>query len=153
LHDRDAQRPAQQPHNRPQRGTETILLAEDQELVRGLTARLLKSAGYAVLAAADGEEALHLFRENADTIDLLVLDAVMPKLTGRQVCRAVRELRPEAKVIFCTGYDPETAQPRGVIEEDVRWIDKPFTAETLLAAVREVLDRPPQPQLAGSAIE
>jgi PAS domain S-box-containing protein len=124
----------------PPRGTETILLAEDEEMVRGLAVRILQRAGYTVLAASDGEEALCTFMEKREAIALVILDAVMPKLTGQEVYRRIQDAAPRTKVIFCSGYDPETAQSGFMLQRRLRMIEKPFLEDTLLRTVREVLD-------------
>ncbi len=121
-------------------GRETILLAEDDPAVRKLSVRTLENAGYTVLAAADGEEAVRIFEEHRHTIALAVLDAVMPRLTGHEVHRRIREISPDVKVICCTGYDRETARSNCLSRESVPLVQKPFTAQTLLAKVRETLD-------------
>ncbi len=84
-------------------GAETILLAEDEELVCKLTTTILERAGYTVLTATDGEEALRVFEEHADKIDLVLLDVIMPKLGGKAVFERVREKRPRVRVLFSSG--------------------------------------------------
>ena len=121
-------------------GRETILVAEDEPLVRDLTVRTLEKAGYTVLAACDGEEALRIFRDNHDTIALVVLDAIMPKLTGHEVHRSIKQISPDTKFVCCTGYDRETARSECLVHDNVPLIQKPFTSHTLLSTVREVLD-------------
>ena len=121
-------------------GTETILLAEDEPLVRGLATLTLEKGGYTVLAAADGEEALRVYRENAAAISLMILDVVMPNLNGYETYSLVKEAYPDAKVVFCSGYDLESASAEFVLPDGVRLIAKPFDADTLLRTVREVLD-------------
>jgi CheY-like chemotaxis protein len=124
----------------PALGTETILVAEDEPMVRNLAARILTEVGYTVLVASDGEEALRVFAENRWTIGLVLLDAVMPKLSGREVFRRIKAECPEVKILFCTGYDPESAHCRDIKEERARLLQKPFDASLLLRTVREVLD-------------
>jgi len=121
-------------------GTETILVAEDEEMVRNLAARILSDAGYSVVTASNGEEAVRLFDENRDGISLVLLDAVMPKLGGREAYHRIKEINPETKVVFCTGYDPETAQANAILEEELRLVEKPFDPAVLLRTIREVLD-------------
>jgi len=130
-------------------GTETILLAEDEPIVRRLAVRILERAGYTVLAASDGEEALRLFEENGAVVSLVILDVVMPRLSGHEVYRRIKKASPDLKVLFCTGHDPETAQSNLIAEEHLRLIEKPFEAGTLLAAVREALDEEVQCLLAA----
>jgi CheY-like chemotaxis protein len=121
-------------------GTETILVAEDEAMVRDLVVRILEGAGYRVLAASDGEEALEVFEEHRGEISLLLLDAVMPKLSGHDVYAKIKSDGFQAKVVFCTGYDPETAQSSVLVEANLRLIQKPFDSRVLLRTVREVLD-------------
>jgi signal transduction histidine kinase/CheY-like chemotaxis protein len=122
------------------RGWETILVAEDEPVVRSLVVHILEQAGYTVLAAADGEEALRVFEDRRRDISLVFLDAIMPKLTGHEVCRRIKAKCPETRIVFCTGYDPEIAQSEFSAEEQLRLIGKPFDARALLRVVRQVLD-------------
>jgi len=121
-------------------GTETILVAEDEPMVRSLAVRILESAGYTVLAACDGDEALQVFEENRSAISLVLLDAIMPKTTGYEVCRRITTARPQVRVVFISGYDPDATQCDFIVEENLRLIEKPFDAAMLLNTVREVLD-------------
>ncbi len=129
-------------------GDETILVAEDESMVRSFAVRTLEKAGYTVLAAADGEEALRRFEENRDLISLVILDAVMPKLSGHEVHRHIRQVAPDVKVVCCTGYDRETARSECLVRENVPLIQKPFSTQTLLSTVRQTLDAQSQCQLA-----
>ncbi|MHC1741794.1 MAG: response regulator [Syntrophobacteraceae bacterium] len=122
------------------RGSETILVAEDDEMVRYLTVELLKSSGYTVLQARDGEEAKTLFTEHLDKIDLLFLDVVMPKMSGRRVFEWARLLRPEVAILFCSGYTENEIDKAFVRERGLELIHKPFKFNTLLQTVRRVLD-------------
>ena len=132
-------------------GTETILLAEDESLVRDIAERILQSAGYSTITARNGEEAVQLFQENREAISLVLLDAMMPKLNGHEVYQRIRKDDRETPIIFCSGYDPETARSELVTEESLRMIQKPFEPGDLLSAVREVLDNrmPCQPAMAA----
>lgn len=121
-------------------GTETILLAEDEPMVRDMTTRIFETAGYRVLAASDGEEALQMFQENRDTISLVLLDVVMPKFNGHEVFAQIKAADPDAKVVFCTGHDPDTDDFRTILEKHLPLIAKPFDTKVLLNTVREVLD-------------
>jgi CheY-like chemotaxis protein len=132
-------------------GTETILVAEDEGMVRDLAVRIFEGAGYRVLAAPDGMEALRTFMQNRDEISLVLLDAVMPKLNGHEVYDWIKGDSPGTKFVFCTGYDPETAQTGVIKQENVRLVHKPFDAETLLCTVREVLDEVGECQTAEMA--
>lgn len=125
------------------RGPETILVAEDDPFVRQVAARILREAGYAVLEAIDGEDALRVFEENRETVSLVLLDAVMPKLSGHDVYQHLRDRHPEVNTVFCTGYAPETVDFSLLASENVRLIQKPFSPNALLRSVRETLDSKP----------
>ena len=105
------------------------------------------SAGYTVLAAADGEEAIRVFDANRDAVCLAVLDAIMPKRTGHEVHRYIKEVSPHTPVVFCTGYDRDTARLQNLVNDETPTIQKPFTRQTLLSVVRKTLDAKPQCQL------
>ena len=121
-------------------GNETILVAEDESMVRDLAVRILTRAGYSVLVAADGAEAVELFEANADKISLALLDAVMPNLTGHEAFDRIKLKSPDLPVVFCSGYDPETGQVKRLIDEGVRMVQKPYDPDVLLHIIREVLD-------------
>ncbi len=121
-------------------GSETILLAEDDEMVRYLTAELLKGAGYTVLCARDGEEAQALFLEHAQRIDLLMLDVVMPRVGGREVYEWARSIRPEIAAVFCSGYAEGEVHKAFIVERGLELLRKPFKYNQLLGTVRRVLD-------------
>jgi len=124
----------------PPRGAETILLAEDDPMVRDLITRTLKDAGYRVLAAADGAEAIRVFEENRAIVSLALLDAVMPRCNGHEVYRRIQAAAPETKVIFLSGYDARTAASNSPAEGTVRLVRKPFQRDALLHAIRSTLD-------------
>jgi CheY-like chemotaxis protein len=122
------------------RGHETLLLAEDEPMVQSFAVRVLQGAGYTVLAASDGEQAVRLFQEHAGEISLLILDALMPKLTGPEVYRRIASGYPGTKVIFCSAFGLAAPQTSSLLEDGLRLIEKPFDAETLLSTVRQALD-------------
>jgi CheY-like chemotaxis protein len=121
-------------------GTETILLAEDDETVRELTYAFLEQAGYTVLVAGDGEEALRIFEEYGGDIDLALLDVVMPKVGGRAVFEQTRESRPRMRVIFCSGYSMNAIHTNFVLDEGLTLLRKPYSRDDLLRRLRDVLD-------------
>ncbi len=121
-------------------GNETILLAEDEPMVRALAVRILTGAGYKVLVASDGAQAVDLFDVNAEDICLALFDAIMPKLTGHQAYDRIQLKNPNLPVIFCSGYDPETGQVKLLVDEGARIVQKPFDPDVLLRTVRDVLD-------------
>jgi PAS domain S-box-containing protein len=124
----------------PARGTETVLLVEDEESVRRLAATVLRRAGYRVLEAADGEDALRVAASYAGEIALVVTDVVMPRLGGRELAARLRRTRPALPVLYLSGYAEEAVKREGVLDPGTRFVGKPFTADLLLAAVREGLD-------------
>ncbi|HOZ46938.1 MAG TPA: response regulator [Candidatus Hydrogenedentes bacterium] len=124
----------------PKGGNETILIAEDDKPVRNVASRILKQAGYHVLTAADGEEAVRLFEKHSQAIDLILLDVVMPKLNGPQVHERVKTLRPAARVLFTSGYSLSAMAASTVVDEGPRLLQKPYEPDELLAAVRDALD-------------
>jgi len=124
----------------PTSGTETILLAEDNAGLRKLATRMLEPAGYTVLGAASGEEALRLLERHEEPVHLLLSDVVMPGMSGRQLAERIAETRPGMKVLYMSGYTSDTIVRHGVLEARVPFLNKPFTGAALLRKVREVLD-------------
>lgn len=129
------------PRRAPQRGNETVLLAEDDRTVRELTGKVLRNAGYHVLEATDGEEAIELFRRHTSSIDLLISDVVMPKKSGREVYEAVTAMRPDVKVLFTSGYPADIVRGKGILDEGLNFASKPIRPQELLDKVREVLGK------------
>lgn len=123
----------------PDFGSETILLVEDNIAVRQAAKRILTECGYEVLEARSGPEALNLSREYKKAIDLLLADVVMPGVSGREVAHQLCLERPEMKVLYMTGYEPESAEP-GDGREPVVFFRKPFTGAALLDKLRDVLE-------------
>ncbi|MEW6751919.1 MAG: ATP-binding protein [Candidatus Latescibacterota bacterium] len=121
-------------------GTETILLVEDADAVRGIARRVLEGAGYTVLEASAGGEAIAMSRAYREPIHLLLTDVVMPGMNGRQVAESVRSERGETKVLFMSGYTDDVTVHHGMLSAGVRLLEKPFTAAGLLERVRGVLD-------------
>jgi two-component system, cell cycle sensor histidine kinase and response regulator CckA len=122
-------------------GSETILLVEDEEAVRGLLYEVLTENGYNVLKAASGAEALRVSRAHRGSLDLLLTDVVMPGMGGREVATALTAERPGLRVLFASGYTAEAIARHGVLEPGTDLIHKPFTPDALLRRVRERLDR------------
>ena len=123
-------------------GGETVLLVEDEAVVRAVAERTLRAAGYVVRVAVDAEEALARDREGA-SIDILVTDVVMPGLNGRQLADELCRRHPGLRVLFVSGFTHDAVAQHGLIEPGVNLLEKPFVGATLLARVRNVLDRPP----------
>ncbi len=122
------------------KGSETILLAEDDENVRLLAENILQEHGYRVITAADGQEAVEKFGRHADAVDLVVLDVLMPKKNGKEAYDELKKFRSPIKVIFMSGYAPETIHQKGIIDTGNGFLHKPFSPAAFLSKVREVLD-------------
>ncbi|MBM4187715.1 MAG: response regulator [Gemmatimonadetes bacterium] len=122
-------------------GNETILLAEDEEAVRSMVRKILTTAGYTVLEARHGADAVLVSREFAGPIDLVLTDVVMPEMSGLKLARAIEHDRPGTPVVFMSGYTRDEVDRKGLTEPGVTFIHKPFTANELATVVREVLDR------------
>ncbi|MDU0459898.1 MAG: response regulator [Geobacteraceae bacterium] len=120
------------------RGYETILLAEDDGIVRDATAAILEYGGYRVITAQNGEEAVQCFRENH--VDMLLLDVIMPEMNGVEAYRIIKEIAPDIRVLFTSGYTAEVLDRELIQAKDVRLLNKPIPPDTLLKVVREVLD-------------
>ncbi len=122
------------------RGSESVLLVEDEGQVRGLAREILETCGYRVLEAACAEEAISIY-ENLDCpVDLVITDVVMPGLSGRQLAERLREVSPGLRVIYMSGYTNDAVVQRGVMEASAEFLQKPFTAASLARKVRDVLD-------------
>ncbi|MES1207114.1 MAG: ATP-binding protein [Pseudomonadota bacterium] len=124
-------------------GTETILLAEDDDRVRAVLRAMLRKQGYGVLEAANAGEAMLIFERRAKQIDLLLTDVVMPRLSGRKLVERLYAMRPDLKVIYMSGYNDDFVFSQGVLEPGAAFLPKPIRPEMLAQKVREVLDAPP----------
>lgn len=124
-------------------GSETILVAEDDDMVRTATVRILREAGYNTLVASDGAEALEVAAGHEGSIDLLLTDAVMPRLDGRSAAKGLVEVRPELEVVYMSGYTDETIDVHGTLEHGLQFLSKPFSRPQLLRKVRAALDAMP----------
>jgi CheY-like chemotaxis protein len=122
-------------------GHETVLLVEDEELVRMMLVEVLKSAGYIVLDARHGADALALSAKYEEPIDLLVTDVTMPGFSGVELARRLGEARPTLRVLFISGYSDLEASQWGKLNQPVQFLQKPFHPDAFLAKVRQVLDR------------
>jgi len=125
-------------------GTETILLAEDEDVLRALIARVLGEAGYTVLSAKDGAEALSLAERHEGPIHLLITDVVMPRTSGTELARSLARLRPGVRVLYTSGYTDNAIVHHGVLRAGVAFLHKPFSGAKLLSVVRQVLSGPPE---------
>jgi len=122
------------------KGSETILLVEDNEHVRKLANRILTDNGYTVLEAEDGPEALEIFEQSADDISLVLLDVVMPKMTGEEVMVAMQEINQNPHVLFASGYSPGGVHTNFILEKNYNLIQKPYSPNQLLNQIRSLLD-------------
>jgi CheY-like chemotaxis protein len=121
-------------------GRETILLAEDEAPVRKGAKMLLEQCGYRVLEAGDGEAAVAVFREHSDSIGLVILDVIMPRMSGKEVCDEIKAVRPDIKVLLMSGYTADIISRKGLDESGAHFITKPFQPDELLRTVRDILE-------------
>ncbi len=122
-------------------GNEIILVVEDEEMVRTLAVKLLQRRGYKVLAGSSGADAIAVAAQHDGPIDLLLTDVIMPHMNGRELAKKFAELRPGIKVLYTSGYSQDVIAHQGVLDEDLQFIEKPYSPDSLAARVREVLDR------------
>ncbi len=125
----------------PAGGTETVLVVEDHETVLGLAGRVLRGFGYAVLEARGGQEALRLGQEHPGPIHLLITDVIMPQMDGAELAKRLRAMRPEAQVLYMSGYTPQMMDDRNLRIAETEVLHKPFGPDDLARKVRQVLDR------------
>ena len=124
------------------RGSETILLVEDEDAVRALTRHALTTVGYTVLEASRGDEAIRVCANHAGVIDLVVSDVVMPGMGGRQLVERLMQLHPRIKALYLSGYTDDAVVRHGVLQAEHAFLQKPFTPTALAEKVRAVLDSP-----------
>jgi two-component system, cell cycle sensor histidine kinase and response regulator CckA len=122
------------------RGTETILLVEDEEPLRKVIIELLTQIGYHVLSAANGKEAIEVAKTYPDKIHLLITDVIMPEISGPELAGELCTARPDLKVIYISGYTDDSLAPEGVLQPGTVLVNKPFSVRVLSAKMREVLD-------------
>jgi two-component system, cell cycle sensor histidine kinase and response regulator CckA len=120
-------------------GSEKILVADDDDQVRNLVVEVLKDAGYQIIAARDGVEAVEKFKENQDSIDMLLLDVVMARKNGKEAYEDICKIRPDIKVLFISGYTADIIHQKGVLEKHLEFLSKPLSPDILLGKVRQVL--------------
>jgi CheY-like chemotaxis protein len=123
------------------RGSETILLVEDEDEVRGLARDILQASGYTVLEAPDGAEALRIGGHHPGTIHLMLTDVVMPGISGRELANRLTALRPEMAVLFMSGYTDNAVVHHGVLDPGAAFLQKPMAPDALVRKVREILDK------------
>jgi CheY-like chemotaxis protein len=123
------------------RGSETVLVVEDEEPLRRLTRRILESRGYTVFDAADGEEAIRTLASVSSHVDLVLTDVVMPGMSGRELVECLLPVYPWLRVLFMSGYTEDMMLQHRVAELGITVVEKPFTRDDLARAVRNALDR------------
>lgn len=120
-------------------GTETILVAEDDRDVRHITRIVLERCGYRVIEATNGKDAVRKFKKNRDSVDVLIMDVVMPKMNGKEAYDEIKKISPEVKAIFLSGYTEDVIDRTGVLERGLHFISKPVIPSELLKTLRDVL--------------
>jgi DNA-binding NtrC family response regulator len=121
-------------------GSETVLIAEDDDLVRTMISKALKVHGYSVIPAKDGEMALKLFKENHASISLMLIDHTMPKQTGREVVEKVRTVAPDIPIILTSGYGSIVGDQANTAEDNLEFIGKPYDLQELTSKIRSLID-------------
>jgi len=124
------------------RGTESIVVVEDEDAIRALAVRVLSTLGYRTQSFASGTQALRALESSAEPVDLVVTDVVMPEMKGSELARRLQSLRPGVRVLFASGYSEDVIAHHGVLEPGVDFLPKPYSIATLAQRVREALDRP-----------
>jgi CheY-like chemotaxis protein len=122
------------------RGVETVLVVEDDPLVRKIALRSLGAAGYRVIVAASGTEALEIASRDGVVFDLLLTDVIMPGMNGRQLAEELRRNRPRLRVLYMSGYAQDVISKAGVLDTGIEFLKKPFSQSRLQERVRKVLD-------------
>jgi two-component system, cell cycle sensor histidine kinase and response regulator CckA len=133
----------------PLKGNETILLVEDDEMVRNLVRETLEREGYKIIDSADPVEAQRLAEDFRGKIQLLITDVVMPRLSGKELARTLTQRRPDVKVLYMSGYTDSAIVNSGILQREVAFLQKPFTPAALSNKVREVLETDPKTRSAG----
>jgi DNA-binding response OmpR family regulator len=129
------------PHVQPVGGTETILIVDNEQPIREYLELFLTTMGYTVYQAYDGEEAVRLYREKGDRIDLVLMDVIMPNKTGREAALEIRDIKDDARILFISGYPYDVISERHLLFEDAEMVMKPLAPSELALKVREMLDR------------
>ena len=126
----------------PPKGTESVLVVDDEALVRGYMATMLRELGYTVFEAVDGIDALRVVQKHrGQDLDLLLTDMVMPQMGGRELAYRVGLLRPKIKVLFCSSYPEALAIRNGMIDERTPYVQKPVSRDALALKVRQLFDQ------------
>ena len=117
-----------------------MLLAEDDLPVRDSIREILQNYGYNVIVAENGGDAIEQFRKHKDIIDLLILDVIMPVMNGREVYKTIKQMRPEMKAIFTSGYTADILKRKKILDKDILLLSKPIQPDYLLSRIREVIE-------------
>ncbi|MFH1437853.1 MAG: response regulator [Pseudomonadota bacterium] len=126
---------------RPAGGNETILMVEDQGIVRRMTVRILQALGYSIIEAANGREGHKIFADRNEEIDLVILDLTMPEMSGTEMLQKMKEINPRLKVIITSGY-PRDEPVNELVRQGAGFLQKPFPIEELADAIRRLLGQP-----------
>ena len=121
-------------------GSETILVAEDDATIRELARSILRNFGYDVILAHDGEDAVEKFKTDSEKIDIIVMDMIMPRKSGKEAYEEIRKIRPDVRILFMSGYSPDLLQDRGIFDSSEEVLIKPLHPLDLVRKVRAVLD-------------
>jgi len=133
-------RAAPRPRGSSREGHELVLLVEDDEAVRSLVRSILEQRHYRVIQAADSDQALEAAAACTESIDLVLTDVIVPRLNGREIFRRVQRVHPDARVLFMSGYTDNVVGTKGMLDEGIMFLQKPFSTQDLLAKVEEALD-------------
>jgi two-component system, cell cycle sensor histidine kinase and response regulator CckA len=144
---------SREPVETPFRGSETLLLVEDETAVRQSAREFLSLSGYSVLEAANGEDAIRVSNEHGGTVHLMISDVVMPKMGGAKLAEVLAGTRPDMKVLFVSGYAEKTVLRHGAIDVTTRFLQKPFSLKMLARKVREVLETNECPAVATASCD
>ncbi len=123
------------------RGSETLLVVEDNDMVRRVAVRVLADSGYRVLEAADGAEALRVYAAHQGQIALVLTDVVLPGMSGKQLADQLRQAQPDLKILYTSGYSENTIAHHGVVDPGLQFLPKPYLPTTLIEKIREMLDK------------
>ncbi|MCB9494914.1 MAG: PAS domain S-box protein [Desulfobacteraceae bacterium] len=127
--------------NTSQKGSETVLVAEDEEGILNFTVLMLKKLGYKVIKACSGEDALKAAQSFSGRIDLIITDVIMPDMNGKKLSEEIKKIYPEIKTLFMSGYTANVIAHHGVLEKNINFINKPFTKSDLASKLREILNQ------------
>ncbi|OEU49036.1 MAG: hypothetical protein BA861_04945 [Desulfobacterales bacterium S3730MH5] len=122
-------------------GSETILVVDDEEIVRDLATEVLSSHGYRVMPAKDGLEALHVYKAFGYDIDLVLMDMLMPRMGGKEAYKKLKEINPEIRVLFCSGHGSDCEVVEDLHNKGLPFVSKPYKINELAEKVRQMLDR------------